>query len=103
MYSRREALLSITGAAAAMALAKPIWAQASPESKSSRLGICSDSYALRFRANKDGGQDKERFTEPLEFLDHCHRLGAGGIQMTVGRRGKSPFAAGRIVPSGYPG
>jgi len=93
MYSRREALLSITGAAAAMALAKPIWAQASPESKSSRLGICSDSYALRFRANKDGGQDKERFTEPLEFLDHCHRLGAGGIQMTVGRRGES-YAVG---------
>jgi len=86
MYSRREALLSITGAAAAVTLSTPIWAQTSSESKVSRLGICTDSYALRFRANKDGGQDKERFTEPLGFLDHCHRLGAGGIQMEIGRQ-----------------
>jgi len=84
MYNRREALLSITGAAAAVVLSKPVWAQASPESKSGRLGICTDSYALRFRASRDGGQDKERFAEPLGFLDHCHRLGAGGIQMNIG-------------------
>ena len=86
MYNRREALLSITSAAAAVAISKPVWAQASSESKGGRLGVCTDSYAIRFRAIREGGQDKERFTEPLGFLDHCHRLGAGGIQMGIGRQ-----------------
>jgi len=86
MYSRREALFSITSAAVAAAISEPLCAEAASEPKSSRLGICSDSFALRFRAKAGSGQDKERFTEPLGFLDHCHRLGAGGIQMGIGRQ-----------------
>jgi sugar phosphate isomerase/epimerase len=32
------------------------------------------------------GEGQERFTEPLRFLEYCHGLGAGGVQVGIGRR-----------------
>jgi len=52
----------------------------------SRLGICTDSYSLRGRAGRNAGEGEERFTEPLKFLTYCHDLGAGGVQVGMGRR-----------------
>jgi sugar phosphate isomerase/epimerase len=52
----------------------------------SRLGICTDSYSLRGRAGRNAGEGEERFTEPLKFLTYCHDLGAGGVQVGIGRR-----------------
>jgi len=49
------------------------------------LGICIHSYALR--SGQDRGRPAaERFAEPLRFLEYCHRLGAGGIQVPIGRQ-----------------
>lgn len=47
----------------------------------SGLGVCTDSYALRRRE-----ESKEPFTEPMRFLTYCHDLGAGGVQVPIGKR-----------------
>src|SRR6266511_1265619 len=50
-----------------------------------RLGICTYSYNLHWKAGRDG-DPKARFKDPLEFLEYCHQLGAGGVQMAIGSR-----------------
>src|SRR5437016_1068350 len=50
-----------------------------------RLGICSYSYNLHWRAAREG-HPKARFKDPLEFLEHCRQLGAGGVQIAIGSR-----------------
>ena len=52
----------------------------------SRLGVCSDSYAIRRREDRNLSDPGQRFLEPLRFLAYCHNLGAGGIQLEIGRR-----------------
>jgi len=42
------------------------------------MGVISHSYGLR-RADK-----ASRFDDPLTFLDFCHTLGAGGVQISLG-------------------
>jgi len=83
MYNRREVLLSM-GWAIGLGIKSVI---ANPQSGGrSRLGICTDSYSLRGRAGRNAGEGEERFTEPLKFLTYCHDLGAGGVQVGIGRR-----------------
>ena len=76
--TRREML---AGCAVVPALGRPAGAvSARPE----RLGIVSDSFANRMAADRtraDGG-----LRDPRAFLDHCHGLGAGGIQIGFGTR-----------------
>ena len=50
-----------------------------------RLGICGYSYNLHWQAARDG-HPKARFKDPLEFLEYCHKLGAGGAQVGIGSR-----------------
>src|SRR6266536_5077428 len=50
-----------------------------------RLGICTYSYNLHWKAGRDG-DPKARFKDPLEFLEYCHQLGAGGVQVSIGSR-----------------
>jgi len=50
-----------------------------------RLGVCTYSYNLHWKAARDGNA-KTRFKDPPEFLEYCHELGAGGVQMTIGSR-----------------
>ncbi len=46
------------------------------------LGVCIHSYMIRSRA-----AGMPRFSgDPVAFLEHCHTLGAGGIQVGLGRR-----------------
>jgi len=82
MYNRREILL--WGGAIGLGIGSV--GAASQSSGRSRLGICTDSYALRGRANRNTSGGEERFTEPLKFLTYCHDLGAGGVQVGIGRR-----------------
>jgi sugar phosphate isomerase/epimerase len=83
MYNRREVLLSI-GGAIGLGIGS---VGANPQSSSpSRLGVCTDSYALRGRANRNAGESEERFTEPMRFLAYCHDRGAGGVQVGIGRQ-----------------
>lgn len=48
-----------------------------------RMGIGHSSFHLR-NGLKQPASGVERFRSPLEFLEHAHRLGAGGIQTPLG-------------------
>ncbi len=48
----------------------------------SRLGIAQFSYSARLRANR-AAKSENRLSEPLNFIDHCHKVGAGGVQMNL--------------------
>ena len=50
-----------------------------------RLGVCTYSYNIHWKAARDG-HPKARFKDTIEFLEHCHQLGAGGVQIGVGSR-----------------
>jgi len=86
MYHRREILVSIGGALTTAALGGPLFAQAASSPKRNRLGVCTDSYSIRRREDRNIGAPREGFAEPLRFLAYCHDLGAGGIQLEIGTR-----------------
>ena len=50
-----------------------------------RLGVCTYSYNFHWKAARDG-QPKVRFKDTIEFLEYCHQLSAGGVQIGVGSR-----------------
>ena len=50
-----------------------------------RLGVCTYSYNLHWKAARDG-DPKARFKDAIEFVRYCHELGAGGVQIGVGSR-----------------
>jgi sugar phosphate isomerase/epimerase len=74
-------------AAALPVLASAASRAAAAGRKPERLGIVAESFAVRRAADRDRGADG--FHDPLVFLEHCHRLGAGGIQLPLGVRDKS--------------
>jgi 3-oxoisoapionate decarboxylase len=49
-----------------------------------RLGVVQYSFALRLAAERTAG--KTGLADPLTFLEHCHDLGAGGVQISLGIR-----------------
>ncbi len=79
MLTRRDL---IRGAAAAAPL---LWAGSAAKADDSRnrLGVCTYSYQLHWTAARRNEPDLP-FRDALGFLDHCHRLGAGGVQVVVG-------------------
>ncbi len=76
--TRREIL---TAAAAALPLLAtgPLFAD-DPAPPKTSMGLVIHSYSAR-PVDKPG-----RFSEPLAFLEHCRSIGAGGVQMGLGRR-----------------
>ncbi|MBN1507230.1 MAG: sugar phosphate isomerase/epimerase [Sedimentisphaerales bacterium] len=97
MYNRREILLGMGGMlglglgsvranpqSTIMSPQTPVWGRNPQAAGPSRLGVCTDSYWLRNRASRNS--DEGSFAEPLKFLAYCHDLGAGGVQMPVGKR-----------------
>lgn len=90
MYNRRQILVSIGGAIAAgqwrIAAGEEVRNPQSPIRNRTRLGICTDSYAIRRREDRNIRAAAERFTDPLRFLAYCHGLGAGGVQLDLGRQ-----------------
>ena len=55
------------------------------------LGVVIHSYGLRSAAARQRG-DKVPFGDPLRFVEYCHALGAGGVQVAVGARDKDYVA-----------
>jgi sugar phosphate isomerase/epimerase len=53
-----------------------------------KLGVCTYSYQLHWTAAKQSRTDLP-FRDAIGFVEHCHRLGAGGVQIVVG-----PWEAG---------
>ncbi len=83
--NRREVLCSIAGGLAAATIGDMRRIYGAERDKRSRLGIADFSYNIRLRAERTGRM-KGKLDEPLNFLDHCHKVGAGGIQMNIGIR-----------------
>lgn len=48
------------------------------------LGVVQYSFALRLAAERAAG--KTGLADPLAFLEYCHELGAGGVQLSLGTR-----------------
>lgn len=70
-------------AAAALPVASGL-AEAFGADRSKRLGVVQYSFALRLAAERAAG--KTGLGDPLTFLEHCHELGAGGVQIGLGTR-----------------
>jgi sugar phosphate isomerase/epimerase len=79
MINRRQALFSIAGSLLTSVLGAPAQALRSASSGRKRLGIDTFSYNIRLRADR-------QLRDPLNFLEHCHQIGAGGVQMGIGVR-----------------
>jgi sugar phosphate isomerase/epimerase len=73
----------LAGAAPVLCAATSLFGAESARQK--RLGVCTYSYNLHWRAGRDSNANA-RFKDPLEFLEYCHQLGAGGVQMSIGSR-----------------
>lgn len=76
---RRDALTTIAGGLVASTL--PVSARAGEPATGQKtgMGIGTFSYHIRWRSD-------EAFREPFNYLEHCHQIGAGGIQMGIGVR-----------------
>jgi len=51
--------------------------------KKTEMGIVTYCLGIRSRADRAAGR-QPGFTDPMNFLEHCHTLGAGGIQLSIG-------------------
>ena len=88
----RKTFIQKSAAMAAFA-ALPKSSVFSPTLQTSEMGITVASYAIRW--NSDLGVDEyPAFQNALDLLNHCHSIGAGGIQ--VGVRGWTTDFAGRV-------
>jgi sugar phosphate isomerase/epimerase len=65
----------------AAAVALP-FASALAADRRKHLGVVQYSFALRLAAERAAG--KIGLADPLTFLEHCHELGAGGVQIGLG-------------------
>ena len=80
--NRRDMLFSIAGGAAASILGGSPAAFGSERRKRTKLGIDTFSYNIRFKTDR-------QLAEPLNFLEHCRQVGAGGAHMEMGVRDKA--------------
>jgi sugar phosphate isomerase/epimerase len=81
MITRREMIGLLAGTGSLLAAAPLPAADKGPGKN--RLGICTYSYHLHWAAAR-AKNPKAAFKDPLEFLDYCHGLGAGGVQVGLG-------------------
>ena len=86
--NRRTFLQSISGGLTFAALENLSQGYGSAGTEKKRLGIAKFSYNIRLRAERSG-KVKGQLADPLTFLDHCHAIGAGGVQMDIGVRDKA--------------
>jgi len=78
MITRREAIRFAAGTAGA--LFAPAVRRASAQGPQTGMGVGTACYGLRSRAEQASG-GKQPFAETLNFLEYCHGLGAGGVQV----------------------
>jgi sugar phosphate isomerase/epimerase len=96
MLTRRELLAA--GAASAATRLLPASAGTGGEGTNGRLGIVSHSFTNRLAGDRRAGGG---LADPIAFLEHCHALGAGGIQLPLGVRDQSYTAALRAKAEAY--
>ena len=93
--TRRRISVALGGAP----LLAPLLFGAETQSRN-RLGVCTYSYNIHWKAARDGNP-KARFKDPLEFLEYCHGLGAGGVQIGLGSRDAAYAAKVRAKAETY--
>lgn len=81
----RRRMLARTTAALPVLLCDPAAPLSAEAPVRRRLGICGYSFNLHWKAARDGAPGA-RFKDPIEFLEYCGRLGAGGVQVGLGSR-----------------
>lgn len=93
MLNRRNMLAASISAAAYTALAKD-------EKPLVPISVASFSFAIRLRAEMAGRKPKY-LLNPLNYLEFCRSLGAGGIQVGYGIRDKEEMIALRKKADEY--
>lgn len=83
--NRREALCLLAGSCWAAGARRSAGAPAGGPPPRTTLGLVTYCCALRQKAEQRNDPKRDLF-EPENFLEHCHRLGAGGIQVALGIR-----------------
>ncbi|WP_026462897.1 sugar phosphate isomerase/epimerase family protein [Adhaeribacter aquaticus] len=68
----------------ALALSFPSISAISGFSKESAMGIVVHSYGFRWNSKVDS-KTYQGFANALDMLDHCNKIGAGGIQVVVNK------------------
>src|SRR2546427_7992341 len=76
--SRREMLRLVAAVPTSLALAPSLLA--AELGKQTRLGVDMNSYGIRWSSATN---PEARFKDTLHFLEHCHGLGAAGIQARI--------------------
>lgn len=98
--NRREVLFSIAGGLAATNIGQLARIYGAEVAGKSRLGIADFSFNIRFRAELTNRMNGS-LGDPLNFLDYCHNIGAGGIQMNIGIRDENYTRKLRKKAEGY--
>ncbi|MCP4256470.1 MAG: sugar phosphate isomerase/epimerase [Planctomycetes bacterium] len=83
--NRREVLFSIAGGLTAATAGNLTTVYGTGQTRKSRLGIADFSYNIRLRAERSR-QTKGGINDPLNFIEHCNNIGAGGVQINIGVR-----------------
>jgi sugar phosphate isomerase/epimerase len=93
--SRREVLASAVAgfAVAAMPASGALAAAAPPPPARSAMGVTIASYTIRWGGRAESAKFP-RWSGALDVLDHCHSLGAAGVQ--IGVRGWQSDFAGKV-------
>ena len=95
--NRREALLAMAGGLVSASVVRSDAVRRSSQpaltgtlrtESAGRLGIADFSYNVRMRAERSAGI-KDGLADPMGLLEHCHQIGAGGVQMNMGIRDAS--------------
>lgn len=89
--TRRQALRALAASIPLLAAIPSAIGAESAQRK--RLGVCTYSYSLHWKAAREG-PPKAGFTDTLDFIEYCHGLGAGGVQIAVGS--KAPGYAAKV-------
>ncbi len=83
--NRREAMAAMIGSSGALGFAATSRLLAADEAMKTGMGLVIYCLGHQQRARKRKGPKADLF-EPLTFLEECHRLGAGGVQVPLGAR-----------------
>ena len=78
----RRRMLQMLGGLTGCVVSAPFAFAADPPRLLKRLGIGMHSYGFHWQAARDRNPNA-KFSTALEFLEYCHKLGAGGVQVTI--------------------
>ncbi len=81
--TRRQLLGTLAGSLAFIRVAPSLVAVADTEPDKQPLGVCTNSFDVHWKAAREKRPGAD-FADALGFVEHCHRLGAAGVQIGLG-------------------